>query len=408
MATPLTVVVVTDTAPATGGAEKVALDSAALLASAGHRVVVFYGSGQAGLESENLSFRCSGGTHLKEWASPKLKATAGIWNPATYQAMVKLLSDLDPVSTVVHAHSYMNVHTPSVLGAVQDAKYPLIITAHDYGLACPTLGFYDSTIPGVCRHRALSLGCITAGCTGTSYANKLGFVVRGFKMRRKARLPKTLKHLIAVSSGSADILRPYMPNTQVHLVPNPVDIEKPASRQRVEDNTSYGWLGRMTPEKYPSALARAAAKANVPALFVGDGPELEVTQQAYPNGEFLGQQDRAGVQAALTRFRALVMTSRWYEAAPLVIQEAHSRGIPVLVPTICAGRDAVKHGETGLHYSISDENELVDALIGLQDNHVIRAMSEAAFSQFWENPPTAQRHVSELLAVYEQAMDRHA
>lgn len=401
---PLNVVVVTDTSPATGGAEKVALDSAVMLAEAGHKVIVFYGSGRDGQAAENLSYQCSGGTHLKDWASPKLKATAGIWNPATYQAMQRLLSELDPASTVVHAHSYMNVHTPSVLGAVQDAKFPLVITAHDYGLACPTLGFYDSTIPGVCRHRALSMGCITAGCTGTSYANKLGFVVRSFKMRRKSRLPKTLNHLIAVSSGSADILRPYMPNTQVHLVSNPVDIEKPASRQRAEDNAAYGWLGRMTPEKYPTALAHAAAKAKVPALFVGDGPELVAAKQAYPDGEFLGQQDRAGVQAALARFRALVMTSRWYEAAPLVIQEAHSRGIPVLVPTVCAGRDAVKHGETGLHYAITDLNELVDAILGLQDNHVVRAMSEAAFSQFWENPPTAQRHISELLAVYDQAL----
>lgn len=401
-------ILISESANAAGGAEKVALDSAIGLADAGIQVIVFSGSEEVrpDLNRPNLKVVFSGGKHVRDWPSKVDQLRHGIWNERTASAMRDILTPLDPAATVVHAHSYMNIHTPSVLGAVVKAGFALVVTGHDYGLACPTLGFYDSRTESICPLRGLSRACVASKCTGTSYANKLGFVLRSSKMRGKAGLPVGLKHLIAVSEGSGAILKPYLPNATIHLVVNPIDIEKPNDRTRAEENSEFGFIARLTPEKDPTFFVRAASEAGVPAIVLGDGPAKAAAEAANPNADFWGQVGKAKVDEGIRRMRCLVMTSRWYEAAPLVIQEAHARGIPVIVPDVCAGKDAVRHGETGFHYRGGDLSDLAGKMRELGDQSLCKTMSENAFSEFWDNAPTMERHVRELLQVYGEALAR--
>ena len=84
------------------------------------------------------------------------------------------------------------------------------------------------------------------------------------------------------------------------------------------------WVGRRVPEKRPALAARAALAANVPIVFVGDGPE-----PLPPGVLVVGRVDREVALGWIAGARVLVSTSR-DEAAPSAVREARALGVAVL------------------------------------------------------------------------------
>jgi glycosyltransferase involved in cell wall biosynthesis len=76
----------------------------------------------------------------------------------------------------------------------------------------------------------------------------------------------------------------------------------------------------------------------------------------------------------------------------------------VIVSDICAGRESVLNGETGLWFRSADVESLVAAMRELLHDGVARRMSRAAHLQYWGRPFTIERHVDALLRVYEAAL----
>jgi glycosyltransferase involved in cell wall biosynthesis len=67
-----------------------------------------------------------------------------------------------------------------------------------------------------------------------------------------------------------------------------------------------------------------------------------------PSGvEFRGQVAASEVPGFLSRARALLVPSRWYEAAPRSIIEAYAAGVPVVASDIGALPESVLDGVTG-------------------------------------------------------------
>src|ERR1700734_1314911 len=102
MTGPGNVVVVNDTAYVNGGAAKVAIASSIGLAKSGWDVFFFSAVGP-------------GDPGLSQW-----------------QAMLKLLDDLDPDNTVVHIHLWAKALSSSVVSAAIDRKFRVVVTLHDY------------------------------------------------------------------------------------------------------------------------------------------------------------------------------------------------------------------------------------------------------------------------------------
>lgn len=69
---------------------------------------------------------------------------------------------------------------------------------------------------------------------------------------------------------------------------------------------------------------------------------------APPNVTFLGQLTHQQVMTELSRTRALVVPSLWYEGFPLVIVEAFGRGTPVIASALGGPGEVVTHQDTGL------------------------------------------------------------
>lgn len=402
------VVIVSDTARISGGAEKVALTSAIALAHTGLRVEVVTGTGPIApelLDVNNLTVHCTEQKPFYEIASKKEAMRQVLWNEKSAELLNTVLGNLDPKDTVVHFHSYLKVLSGSTLAVALNREYSVVVTLHDYGLACPNMGFYNYQTDQVCPLPPMGFRCITTNCTIRGYVNKLGLVARGAVLNKKVRWDR-IRNFICVSKTSGEIMRPFLhPQATLDYLRNPADLPK-LDPVPVGQNKTLLYVGRLEQHKDPVNLARAAKAVGMPVKFVGDGPLRHEVEAANPEAEVTGWVTPDRVQQAQREARALVMPSRWYEGAPLVIFDALAAGLPVVVGSVNAGREFVTHGETGLQFDNTRENALDDALRALADDSEVTRMGQIAYDRFWTDPPTMRKHVEGLLNIYRAALSR--
>ncbi|MCB8933168.1 MAG: glycosyltransferase [Fimbriimonadaceae bacterium] len=409
MVAPRNVVILSDFAHVAGGAEKVALVSARALARRGHEVVLFSAIGPIAEELKGvpgLTVHCLEQQPFFK-SSGRLRAAAKVfWNAEARAALGAVLETLDPAQSLVHAHSYLKLLSSSTLDLALKRGFRCALTLHDYGIACPQQNFYDHSSGTICHRKPLGWACTTTQCTPRSYPVKAGLLLRGWIQQRLARLPARLDAYLSVSEFSHDVLRPYLPaSTPVIPVRNPVELER-GERVAAEANARFTFVGRLTTEKSPELLAKAATLAGASALFVGDGEQRAAIETACPGAEITGWIPSEDVAGHTRSARAVCVTSKWYEAAPLVVFDALSQGIPLVVSDACAAQEFVEEGVTGLLFRSGDAEHLADRLRTLQDDSLVERMSRAAYDRFWADPPTVDAHIDELLAAYAQIMAR--
>src|SRR5208282_530353 len=166
------------------------------------------------------------------------------------------------------------------------------------------------------------------------------------------------------------------------------------------------FVGRMSPEKGLFCFAEAARKAGIVPVFVGDGPAAGELSALYPEARLLGWKSPAEVKALMRAARVLVFPSLWFEGQPLTVLEAKAMGTPIIVSDGCAGREEVENGVSGLWFESANADSLAQALEKAKDDALVARMSDAAYDQFWSDPPTLSRHVERLGAVYGEILAR--
>lgn len=398
----LTVVICLDHASVTGGQAKVAFDSAIGLKAAGHRPIVFAAAGPVDplLRDNGIEVVCLGQTDLLG-ASSKMKGAAqGVWNSAARQGLGNLLAGMPPGRTIVHVHGWAKALSPSIAPAIRASGLPAIFTLHDYFLFCPTGGFYDYNAHELCERRPLGLSCLATNCDAVSYPRKVWRSARLAMANGIVGLRDVFSDFICISNVQRDIIAPYVPKTaRLHAISNPVATDDLGPKADPSSGDMI-FVGRISPEKGPLVFAEAARKAGMIPTFVGDGPAAAELREKYPEAKILGWQQPEDARKALRDARALVFPSRWYEGQPLTVLEAKASGTPIIVSDVCAGREEVIDGETGLWFKSGDADDLARALKALQDDDTIRRMSNAAHAAYWRDPPTLARHVERLEKAY--------
>lgn len=403
------VVIVTDHAVINGGVSQVAVQSARILSDSGIAVTFAFGVGPADASIADGRMTLID-MHLHDLLtnpSRAIAAATGIWNLTAAGQLTNVLNAMDRRRTIVHFHGWMKSLSPSVIHTALASGFPVVVTLHDYFIACPNGGLFDYQEGAPCRLAPMSMACITAHCDARSYPQKLWRVVRQSVQRQIAGIPDRLAHFISVSDFSENILRPYLPQGAcIHRVTNPIDVEK-ANPARPGSNSPFSFVGRLSPEKGPALFAQASRRAGIHAQFLGDGEAREQVQSLNPAASIHGWCSRDTVRAHLMASRAVVFPSLWYETQGMVTLEAAALGIPCIVSDACASRDYVEDGVTGLWFRSGDAGSLVEKLRFLDGNSdVANTMGLEAHRRYWAVPHDQQRHLRELLACYESILSR--
>ena len=402
----MNVIIVTDYGLVNGGASKVALESAIALTERIDQVHVFFTIGESPSILKNTpKLRITQLNQTKVTEQPISKSVlSGLWNKEAAKEFSKVLDQYDPKDTIVHVHSWRDGTTLSFVPELRKRGFHLIFTAHDFGLACPIAGFFDHGTNTVCHLKGLSSQCLKSKCTNTSIVKKTWFSLRHYLQVQKAHIPSELKHLITVSALSERVLKPYLSDgTKIHFVANPIPLEK-APRVKAEQNESYAFLGRYSPEKGALIAATAAQIAEVPIMFIGTGQQATEIQPICPEAKLLGWLSPKEVKEVLQRARAIIFPSVWYEVQGMVVDEAAAMGIPVIVSDVTAAIEAVDRFQHGSLFESGNVDALVRRIKEFEHDGVIASFSKAGYENYWKNPATMKLHIDTLLKVYEDVL----
>ena len=394
------VVILAEFAVASGGAEKVAVESARGLAEAGIGVTYLQaidGPADPLLDHPHIARRCLGLADI--WSRPAWQGAAtGIWHAQAARRLEAALDALPVRPDCIHLHQWTRALSPSVMQVLFARGVPVALTLHEYFLACPNGLHYRFDRSEPCALKPMSGACIAAACDPQSRLHKAVRLARTAAMRKAlagGRLD--VIHVSDASRARMGAMLAGLPLTH-HRLDNPVRVAQALPADPAAGDAIV-YVGRLTREKGADLVAEAARSAGMPALFVGAGP-LESTLRDRNGIELLGWRSPAEVERLLReRARAVCAPSRWFETGPLTVYEALAQGIPVVASARAGAAEKVADGLSGFVVEPSAD-ALANALRRLADDDLARRMGRAAHERYWSAPLSMAAHAQALIGVY--------
>ena len=368
-----------------GGAELHAAQLAERLSEAGHEVgVVTYGS-----PGERVIAQVPSKPYpLQEFASQPgskraLMHLRDVWNPDTGAILENAIKTFEP--DVVHSHTVQGM-SAIALTKPGRMKIPHVHTLHDYWLLCQRTSMV----------RRNGTACTTAcrGCAAITF-------VRARQVRANA--PDVVLGVSKAVAVQHEALE--WASGRVRVLYNPV--ENPPEVRPIRDVGApvFGYLGQLAAYKGVATLISAfkAAEIRGSRLLVGGrGPLLGEVQAAgaAPGGGGVEARGWVGGEIKEQFFNeidCLVVPSEWSDPAPIVLNEARARGIPVIGAEVGGIPELISPPAAALLFGSRDAAALADRM----------RMFAAAPSDYTSPPELAPidwpGHLQGLMTAYRDA-----
>jgi glycosyltransferase involved in cell wall biosynthesis len=371
-----------------GGEDTVVANEASMLRAAGHEVLL------------RQVTNSDGG------ATTVAKVLTAPWNPASARAVGRAAADSAP--DLAHVHNTWFTLSPSVLAALHGAGVPVVVTLHNYRLACVNALLFRDGAPcedcvgthpwaGV-RHRCYRGSTLASAAAATTLAVN--------RLRRTWLVD--VDRFIAPTLGLRDVMvASGLPAERVVVRPHAV--ADPGPRQCSPSSSAMVlFVGRISHEKGIDVLLDAwstAAPPSVELVVIGDGPgRPELERRRLHGVHFTGWLSADEVRARMLSARALAFPSLCYEVLPATIVEAMAAGLPVLASD--HGGPAELVGDLGRDWLArpGDRQAWAEALARLPDDAAVDAAGAHA-RRLYEQRYTEKLGLQTLLAIYEEAMD---
>ncbi len=404
MSKKLNIIFINDHAYHAGGIATVAISEAENLKKLGHHVLFFSNEKEVAKELNEIETYSLGGQDLKEGKN----IIQGIYNSEAHKKLNEILKKFSPQDTIIHVHSWSKGLSYSVILAARKMGFKIVLTIHDYFLACPNGGFLNYQKKEICHLKPLSPSCLLSHCDKATYLHKLWRYLRTFFQNKIHRIPSQIDQFISCSHFAASKLKSHLGNPDIHVLYNPIDIEKP-KKISPEKNNIFLFVGRLSPEKGCLEFAQVAKELNLDCVFVGDGELKNEILSILPNAKITGWQKQDQVFNFFQNARCLVFPSLWYEALPLTPLQTMAYGLPVLTSNCNAATEYITHQKNGwvFEHHLKNDN-LKNALQNLkEDDSLISKLSENAFEWFWQNDFSSVNHAKKLLEIYEKVLKKN-
>lgn len=298
-------------------------------------------------------------------------------DPGLTAALARIVSAFRP--NVVHGHNWL-VHSFLPLKATTDAA--LVMTLHDYGLACA-------------RKTMMRAGAVCAGpsptrclpCATDHYGAAVGSVTYLGNAVSSVFERRAVDRFVAVSGAVARACGLVAGTTPYDIVPTfvPDDVATLAPPDaRVADLPAGDfvlYVGDLNRNKGIKVLldAYATLGSGVPPLVLIGRRCADMPTDLPPNVLVRESWPHAAVMHAWSRCLFGIAPSVWPEACGTIVMEGHAVGRPMIASDIGGLSDLVAHNQTGLLVPPGDTGALAAAMRALLEDPARRAaMGDAA------------------------------
>jgi glycosyltransferase involved in cell wall biosynthesis len=400
------VVVLNDISAPKGGATALALLSAQAFRRRG--LAVSYLTGDDGdnpaMAAAGIDITALGRGRLLSGSTARALVD-GLYSADAFRMVRDWIAANDTPDTVYHLHGWAQIFSPSVFRALAPVRERLVLSAHDFFLACPNGSFSLLKTGEVCPHVPMSAGCVTTNCDRRNYGHKLWRVAR----QAVQRLFYDRRHsppVLAIHERMRPFLmRAGIPSSAIEAVPNPVTAWTD-QRIEAERNREVLFVGRLEGTKGADLAAAACEAAGATLRCIGDGVLRGEIAARYPDVLLEGHQPPAAIAHYARNARMLVMPSRYPEPYGLVAAEAAWSGLPVIAPpTAFLTGDLVEAG-AGLAAEPRDTPAFAAAIqMILNDDSRCAAMSHAAYEGTTHMALTPDQWIDRLIGAYKMRLE---
>jgi len=401
------IVIVNDFGSINGGAAQVAINTALNLGRLGYHVYYFCAAPPIDgrlIAGMNIRVFCTKQADILSSNNRFFAIFRGLWNWKSAHLFSQLLSSLSPEETVIHIHGWIKALSHSALYIAKRKKFSVVLTLHDYFVACPNGGFFNYPQLKSCPLIALSLRCVLTNCDSRSYPQKLWRVVRGLVQKYIARIPAGIKYYISLSHKSQTTLTSYLPkNAKVFYLPSPVVTAK-GQRVAAEKNCMLLGIGRFSPEKGFGLLARSSNELAKGVIIIGDGELKEELRRMNPNAIFTGWLSPEEIQENMKRARVLVFPSICHETQGLVVLEAARNGIPAIVSDSSVASELIEDNFTGVLFKNNDLEDLKNKIRLFEDDAFTQKLSQNTYEKTWSCQLSEGEYMDFLISIYNKSL----
>jgi len=393
-----------------GGDSTYAFDLAHLLESRGDEVVHFAMRHPMNEPSpfdpyfvSNVDYRA-----IAEQGSAIHKLAAfprSLYSREARRKFASLLDDTKP--DVVHLQNFRRHLTFSILPEAKKRSIPVVMTAHDYDVICPSsLLFAGGRVCDSCRGHAYYRAALVR-CKDGSLAGSLAVALEGY-FARIMRYYRLIDLIITPSRfAKSKMVECGRDERTIRVIPNFID----TSRYE-PDYSNDGFImasSRLSSEKGLDLLIAALGRLPETRLVIaGDGPcrvalEQLAVKLGLRNAEFIGYVARDRLLALVARARFVVMPSKCLENFPYSVLEAFALGKPVIASRMGGMPEMVVDGETGLLFESGDAAAMSEKIAYLERNaDLVREMGGRARRRV-ETEFDSDTHYRSIRQAYDEA-----
>lgn len=398
------IIILSDFAFINGGNAQVALNTAVDLAQKGYNITLFTAVGPIAdflKNISNLRVICLNQYDILSDPNRVRAIINGLWNFKARREFKILLKNFDIKDTIIHIHSCSKALSNSCIQIANKMGFKTIYHLHDYGIACPNMGFYNYKKDCICKKKAMSIQCLISDCDSRNYFHKIWRCIRQFIQIKIAKMPSQISAFIAVSNFSMNILRLYLKDEKnVYIIENKINGILDDKKIDVSKNKNIIFIGRLSPEKNPVILAKSTKMMDIPVIFIGSGQCEREIQEANKKAVITGWLDKTKMREYIEKARVLVLTSSWYETQGMVVAEVGKNGIPSIVPSNNAATDFVIHEYNGLIFKNKDINSLKYMINKILDDNFVKYLGNNVFNYYKQNENNVD-YIKKLITIYE-------
>lgn len=319
-------------------------------------------------------------------------------NKATVREVKEVLKTERP--DICHVHNVYPLISPAVYEICQAHSIPVVQTLHNYKMLCTnSLFFREGEVCELCLNQSL-LKSVKHKCYKNSY---LATAVQADAIqyhRRAGTWQNMVDAYICLTEFQKDkMIEGGMPEGRLKIKSN--FVEKAGLPSSYED--FFLFVGRLDHSKGLADLLTLMETCNDSNfVLIGDSESPDIFSK-FNNVSYLGPQKREVVQDYMSRCKAVVFPSKYYEGMPMVILEAFSLQKGVIARNVGAMSSMIKHGVNGLSYK--DPKSLIQCLLSLEKNQELALrIGKGAFMDY-KNIYSVEQGYQNLISLYNSVID---
>lgn len=284
------------------------------------------------------------------------------YNNESYRTTSENIKTFQP--DILHIHNVFYKATPSVIQAANDHGTPVVVTLHNFRLLCPNAYLLrKSSICTKCVNKSLKYPAIRYRCFQGSILKSALLAYGLYKYQKDRIWSNFVDGFICLTEFQKKIFLESdlgIREDSVFVKGNSVS---PVSNIEKQRSDYFVYVGRLSKEKGVHTLVEAFNRRSDKLYIVGDGPEKQyLMNKANTNITFTGNLPNAEALGLLSKSRALIFPSIWYEGLPTTILESFSTGTPVIFSDLPNINEIVTNTYNGMAFKPADPDSLNEAI----------------------------------------------